>query len=397
MPQAVQSYVGRVIASLCFFMASSTSAEIDLRGQAGVESRVFVGYEEYQHSLYINPELHWGKSGTASSFSFSPYIRLDNLDSERSRGDIRELNWSYQASSWRVSLGIDEIFWGATESKHLVDVINQVDAAGSFRNDEKLGQPMAQLGLTKDWGVIEFYLLPLFRERQFPAQGAPFSFPIPVDFEDPLYQSKHERRHVDTAVRASTVIANADIGVSLFKGTNRKPKFIFGGLPDETPKLRPYYDQIQQIGIDAQIDISGWLLKLEAIERKDSLGTSSAVALGFEYVLSTIADLPADLGIMFELAHDSQPAIIPPESASEAFLGLRLSLNNAASTEYFIGLNQDLDYSGSKAGTFVASRRIGDRYRIEGKAWYFSGDDLLEPGFFFREDDFVQIAVKRYF
>ena len=55
-----------------------------------------------------------------------------------------------------------------TESVHLVNVINQADVLEEIDGSAKLGQPMANLSWIQDWGVLDFYVMPYFREASFP-------------------------------------------------------------------------------------------------------------------------------------------------------------------------------------------------------------------------------------
>ena len=54
------------------------------------------------------------------------------------------------------------MFWGVTESVHLVDIINQTDFAGDIDGEDKLGQTMLSLMLQRDWGEITAFVLPAF-------------------------------------------------------------------------------------------------------------------------------------------------------------------------------------------------------------------------------------------
>ena len=59
------------------------------------------------------------------SFTFQPFIRIDQQDEERSHFDIRELAWLHVGNDWELRTGIRKVFWGVNESQHLVDIINQ--------------------------------------------------------------------------------------------------------------------------------------------------------------------------------------------------------------------------------------------------------------------------------
>ena len=66
-----------------------------------------------------------------------------------------------------IKFGISKEFWGVTETSHRVDIINQTDFTEGFDGEEKLGQPMIKVSLEKQWGLLDFYALLGFRERNF--------------------------------------------------------------------------------------------------------------------------------------------------------------------------------------------------------------------------------------
>lgn len=54
-------------------------------------------------------------------------MRWDLEDSERTHVDLRELYWRRSFASADLYIGLRKLFWGVTESVHLVDVVNQTD------------------------------------------------------------------------------------------------------------------------------------------------------------------------------------------------------------------------------------------------------------------------------
>ena len=78
------------------------------------------------------------------SIKFVGFARLDQYDDRRTHADIRELYWQTYNNNWEFSFGFKKVFWGKTESVHLVDIINQTDAVESFDGEAKLGEFMAQ-------------------------------------------------------------------------------------------------------------------------------------------------------------------------------------------------------------------------------------------------------------
>ncbi len=105
------------------------------------------------------------------SFVFTPFVRLDQHDGERSHWDIREARCAYYGNGWEFRAGFDKVFWGVTEAVHLVDVVNQTDLIEDpIKQEVKLGQPMMRLRTVRSFGTLEALFLPYFRERTFPGR-----------------------------------------------------------------------------------------------------------------------------------------------------------------------------------------------------------------------------------
>ncbi|HHH47651.1 MAG TPA: hypothetical protein ENK51_01995, partial [Gammaproteobacteria bacterium] len=96
-------------------------------------------------SFSAQPEYYHEWDSGRQSLTVVPFARWDQGDSRRSHADIRELNWLKASDNWELRAGIGKVFWGVTESQHLVDIINQTDFVENLDGEDKLGQPMIQL------------------------------------------------------------------------------------------------------------------------------------------------------------------------------------------------------------------------------------------------------------
>jgi hypothetical protein len=262
-------------------------------------------------------------------------------------------------------IGANTVFWGVTESVHLVDIINQTDAVADIDGEDKLGQPMVNLAMQRDWGFISVYLLPYFRERTFSGAEGRFRTPLPVNTDQAQYESSAGENHVDLALRYSHYIGDIDIGLSVFNGTSREPRL----LPnDDGTALLPYYDQIDQFGVDLQYTHDAWLWKLEAIVRDGFADTFAAAVGGFEYTLYQVGESAADVGLLFEYQYDGRGELEPIAIAdNDLFAGTRLALNDTQDTAVLAGIGYDLDTH----ETFInieAERRLGEDYVLELRA-----------------------------
>ncbi len=380
---------------LAIFVAPLSWA-VDVRGRVSAENRFFTDDKQSQASIVIEPDAYWSWNNENDGLTFKPYYRHDSLDDERSHADIRQLYWLHVASDWELRVGIDKVFWGVTETQHLVDVINQTDAVESIDGEEKLGQPMVQLSLIRDWGILDIYALPYFRERTFPGDKGRLGGPLTVDADNTLYESSREEKHLDYAVRWGHYIGNWDIGLSYFKGTNRDPKFVLDPAL-MNPSLLPFYDQMQQFGLTVQATLGSWLWKLEAIRRSDSIERFAQATLGFEYSIVGLGETPYDLGVLMEYHSDSRHENSSALFQNDIFVGGRFTLNDIQSSELLFGVSADLDYSGSYNALIEGSRRLGESWKLSVNAAFLKSDDPADPGFNFSEEDHIELQLEYFF
>ena len=104
----------------------------DVSGFVGVETRVFTQSPKHagqesgvEASVIFNPEFRYKTEDRKHQFSFIPFYRHDSRDDTRSHFDVREAYWLYIGDDWEVLTGLNKVFWGVTESRHLVNIMNQ--------------------------------------------------------------------------------------------------------------------------------------------------------------------------------------------------------------------------------------------------------------------------------
>jgi len=386
---------------LCLFGAPVTGLANELSGYVAAEGRYFFydtlfdEQEQNSGSFAFQPEYyHEWEDGP--SFLFVPFGRFDSADSERTHFDIRELNYLWPTEDWELRLGVGKVFWGVTEFVHLVDIVNQTDLVENIDEEDKLGQPMVHLSVPRDWGVWDVFLLPYFRERTFPGRKGRLRHAIVVDTDHPMYESDDKEHHVDFAARYSHTVGDWDFGIYHFVGTGREPTLLPGVDTKGRPVLIPYYEQINQTGLDLQLVSGQWLWKLESLYRTGQGNGFFASVGGFEYTFVGIAETSMDLGVIGEYAYDERRDNATTVYENDTMFGLRLAMNNAESTELLAGLIQDLDCP-ARALSVEVSRRIGSNWKLFLQAWGFFDsprDDLL---YNVRGDDFLQIELAYYF
>jgi hypothetical protein len=297
------------------------------------------------------------------------------------------------ADDWELKAGIGKVFWGVTESQHLVDVINQTDLIENVDTEDKLGQPMINLSFFKEWGTLELYALPYFRERTFAGKDGRLRSGLVVDTGSAQYESGAERHHLDVAARWSQTFGDWDIGLSHFYGTNREPVFKLNNTFDA---LIPYYEIMHQSGLDVQNTTESWLWKLEVIRRETKSETFTALTGGFEYTFYGVFESDKDIGVIAEYLFDDRDNALANPFEDDLMMGARVTWNDEQSTELLFGVVQDLDTS-ERAWNVEASRRIGDRWKATLEGRFFSNTQADSALHSFRSDDLIQFELARYF
>jgi hypothetical protein len=391
--------LGLVLACLS---PAAGAADFELQGAVAAESRLFLQPARYpgQHgangSLALRPEFYWEWEEGAQSFSFAPFVRVDQGDSRRSHADIRELTWLVAREAWEFRAGVRRVFWGVAESNHLVDIINQTDLVENPDTEDKLGQPMLNLALIRDWGTVDLFVLPGFRERTFPGKSGRLRTQPRVDSSSARYDSAAENKHVDFALRWSHTVGGLDVGVYHFRGTSREPRFMPTRTPSGEPVLAPFYDQINQTGLDALYTWGSWLFKLEALNRTGQGEAFAAAVGGFEYTFVGILGSALDLGVLAEYHYDERDERALTPFNRDLFAGFRLALNDMEGTSVLAGVVSDLQGRGEFFNV-EASRRIGERWRIEAELRVFHATEAPDLLDFVARDDYLGLELGRYF
>ncbi|UUY08393.1 hypothetical protein LRS11_21820 [Pseudomonas sp. J452] len=350
------------------------------QGEVALEGRTFqqkgpAGQADSNLSLRLQLEYAQDFNNDQDRIEFIGFARGDQHDADRSHGDIRELSWQRIGSDWELRAGISKVFWGVTESRHLVDIINQTDQVENIDGEDKLGQPMLRLSLLRAWGTLELFALPYFRERTFPGTDGRFTAPLPIDSDATTYESGARRNRFDGAIRYSHSFADIDISLAHFSGTSRDPSLSYNGdLAD--PRLAPHYAVIDQTSLTAQYIYEGWLWKLEGLTRAGEGDRYGAVVGGLEYTQVGLWASGTDLGWVLEYLFDERKDQAPGFLEQDLFAAWRLTLNDAHSTELLAGLTWD-PQSEEKIYSIKASRRLASAYKISLEGRVFSGGQPL--------------------
>ena len=430
------------------FSYSAAQAKSDFSGYIEGELRVYpqeAALEEQDDvfgSLATELEYYVASESEDHSFRTKLFGRITSADDgNRDHGDIRELYYNYAGSGWQLEVGLNKVFWGVTEAAHLVDIVNQTDVVESIDGEAKLGQPMIALGLEQDWGNLDFYILPYFREQKFADGSERFQLPFEIDYDNTQWQSDDEEKNIDYAIRWAHYFGDLDIGVSYFTGTNRAtiPVVSEIGIDPTSPiglgptAFSPYYEQLDQLGLELQYILGDWALKFEGTAKQLDTGDFNSAAGGFEYTFSDVNATGIDIGLLMEylwndredvqidelseqasgVSIDDLVSLTPQEKEAlrqslvisgeflspfenDIFLGTRFTMNDIASTDFLAGIIRDLE-SNTTIATFEGSTRIGDSVRITLNLYAITDTPEDSSFYFSRNDDQIEFKVAWYF
>ena len=330
------------------------------------------------------------------NFELILFGRVDQHDRNRTHGDIREGFFELFFDEWSLGFGIHKVFWGVTESRHLVDIINQSDLVEDFDTDIKLGQAMVTSSYTNDKaGTFSLYVMSWARPLVFPGPLGRPGLPVPVDNDLRVYESRLKEGQIDVALRWAHSMAGFDWGLSYFYGTAREPQLFDTTNAAGLPVLQPVYELIHQGGLDVQYTVESWLLKAESIVRGGQGPTFGAVTGGFEYTFYQVSGSIVDIGLILEYNYDSRNNNTFIIFDNDFFTGVRLSLSDVGSTEFLVGSFIDAK-DGSVFIAAEAARRFGDNWKIllEGRGYIPQQGNVLE---FFRNDAQIQVDIEFHY
>ena len=379
------------------------SGHLDFEPRGFLQAPAFSHQERHGVSLAAQLELYHAFDDDRQSLLFTPFLRLDSADSRRSHFDIRELLYQRVFDRGEVRAGIGRVFWGVTESYHLVDIINQTDLVENVDRKDKLGQPLVNLTLDRDWGVLDVFVLPGFRERTFPGREGRLRSEPYVDTDRATYESRAGRNRIDWAVRWSHAIGSFDIGVAHFHGTNREPLLLpecvtasCNPVTGDGFVLAPRYEVVHRTSLDAQATTDTTLWKLETVHESGPGDAYLAWVAGLEYTWYGIDDSNLDVGLLVEHLFDGRGGRAPQPLENDVFVATRLALNDEAGTDLLAGIIVDAEGDATTLN-LKSSRRIGDDWKVELEALLWTGVDPGDPMHPLHRDDYVQFTFSRFF
>ncbi len=388
--------------------------EVDISGRLSTEawlypqSAAYPDQRSYAGGLALETTFYV-ENDEGTSITVTPFLRYDAGDPERTYGDFREayllMYGDIGDGEWELRLGIDRVFWGVVELRSLVDIINQTDVAEHPNEKTKMGQPMAHLTWSGEWGALEFFATTWHRARTYPGPRGRQRYEFIVDQDMISYESSAKEWNIDLASRYSGLFGPLEIGLSVFNGTQREPTllpiFLDSGLV-----LAPRYEKIRQFGVDAQLNRGSLLLKLEAIYRAGAKNSRyiqhlntleeedyAAFILGSEYTLYSILGSNSDLILFAEWAYDGRGRWATNAFENDLFIAARLGLNDTHGTEFVVSVLGSLNKSSRVLAGEFKRRLSSDNWLLHIETSAFLDIDEDDFIYYVRRDSYVKINL----
>ncbi len=391
----------RALAVSFALCACACGANVKTAGYAAADGRAFVQAPKYAGqaqdtsvSLVAEPEVALQSEDAVHTATLRPFYRLDPVDSQRSHADLRQADYRLSLDRFEASAGVGQVSWGVLESYRPTDAIGQMDFVEGPSTTAKLGQPYVETGIIGDKTSLRVYYLPYFRTRTFPGLRGRLRFPTLIDVGSPSFETRAREWQPTGAARLATTIGDFDLGVGLFSGLGREPRFV---AELTTGEVAPAYDLMHQASADAQWTLGPFVLKAEGFFRlwSKDLKPFGGGGFGADYTLSRFLG-DADLSFAAEMLLDSRPLGAPfTFFEHDAFGGVRLAFNDAASTEIGGGAIVDV-VDGTTFARLEIGRRFGDHWRasVDGNGFLSPGGKLESS---FVRDDYVRGRIAYFF
>ncbi len=377
----------------------------ELNSEKKIESRIFHKDNAYSdqkntYATHLKSEL-FIEFKRNLNFLIEPYFRYDHYDKERTLLNISQGYLLYFNDYGETKIGKDKVFWGVTELKNLVDIINSPDNA-SGEKKSKLGQSLISYSYINDKiGFIDFLYMPEFNKPNHIGKRGRLRLNLPTENYNFTYEGNAGERVPSWAAKWQNSYAGLDVSFQFFRGTSREATTI-PLLEAEKLKYFSSFERITQLGSFLQKIYGPIIFKFEGIRRNGQKNSKYvrenyySYIGGIEYVITRIFDKAWDLNLFFEYSNDERGNTSVDIFQNDLFIGSSMNLNDIEGTEINQSFTLDLDGKGN-TGSFEISTRLNDTIRIALDYNYYWSLGSTDTLYSFRRDNYLGFNITRYF
>lgn len=414
-----------LLAALFIGLADPLAAAWQSRGEISPEVRVFADDEDpatRDRITGIHSRLEGDYRGDDWRLRYAVTGFAAAEEESADRAFVEEAWVGYRPGPLRLRVGWQVLNWSATEAFHPADVINSVDFNSDFESQDKLGEPLADLGLIAGDLAVHVLVMPRVTRPVLPAPGSRASIlPAGSTIGKALWQKKDGRVTPDLqrsqgALTVEYSGADMDLQLHYIDHMSRTPGALL--LDPATGRIHPVFYQVRQTGLTLQWAPGESVIKLEAADRRfpqrpDALlnGAPVPTAPPDHYAVA--------VGVEMGSAHDNgmestwivEAQTIGGTSREErraldifqqdVLLGYTLNSGDTDDTEYSVIIIRDLEEDNQTMARLRYKTRLSD-------SWTFTGffrlidaepeDETAPAGLeHYHEDHQLGLSLTRWF
>lgn len=285
------------------------------------EGQGWIGEVRLELNAQLSPEL---------SARVRPWLLLDAFDPDVLRYEPLEAHLDYTAERWDVRVGQFIESWGIVDTVNPLDILNRTDLAVDALSPPRRGEAGVRVRAHGEGGdvvgqpSVGLYLMPLFRETDFPSEGSRMRPRPPGGVLVPAKGVRPDGAEaLLAAIRAehtlSTPWLNADVQYILARGPSHAPALGVLPQPDGSLQFAPDYFGTYTVGGGFRAVPNGRLSALTfkaevAYVRPYQFAAQSgglpedflrlAAGVSRSFVLDSAAELNVNLEVLGELLAD---------------------------------------------------------------------------------------------
>ncbi|PCI36743.1 MAG: hypothetical protein COB53_08560 [Elusimicrobia bacterium] len=364
--------------------APEASASVRVRGELGMESRLFQGdahatTEDFNLGPVFRAELKTKKGfyrGLGRVFS-----RFDLFDPGRTIVLVEELWVGWREAGWKVRAGTQLFNWTATEAFHPADILNSRNFDSDIENAEKIGEPALRVSRAIGDGAIEAYFLPVRFAPQLPGGASRLSL-SGTEVGDALWVARdgslsRGSLEIQGAVRIAQTIGSADLAAHVVHHRDRSQPV--AAIDPRNGRPTPIYLEVSQFGGTYQQALGPWLAKVELawrdfqnpnrptrlgiISQEDHGQAAIGLEVGWNGASGSESTLILEGQRVFGVNRETRAGLHLFQN--DILLGVRHAFNDAQSKEIFASILVDIERNSEFLWSARYSQRITDSWSIK--------------------------------
>lgn len=427
----------------------SFSGELSLTARYYEDDGLFFGQPSSGVSYMPEGRFSFRTDLGFADAEFEVYGRADDRTGSE-LFDIQKAYLSRTGERWSVLVGSDIVFWGTTESYNPVNIINQNDTFARFDETRKLGQPMVNVNYESGaLGTFSFYALLGFREPDLGTTSSRPRFIVVPDDDVAIFEKSTDK--IDFALRNTNTVGigngSLDYAISYFNGTDRSPVFLpgcanrrfpvsvptcnavnrsivnsYAGLQPGSPLplaaqvflnapaatqafllsgasvgAVPYYQEIEQVGLELAYATGNWVWKFEGAQRFAQNEDYFLGVAGVEYRFNEAFGTPGALTVAAEYTYDDRSNLQPfTVFDDDIFASVRYDFNNRLATSITLSGLFDMG-NGGDVYTLDISSRLTDSTQVSFSATQIDFGGFTDPLSLLTRDDYYELKFTYFF